>query len=52
MTKPYSVRKSKNSGPWKIDTALDTIRPMTEEERQASKQREEANAKEKEKRWS
>ena len=44
MTKPYSVRKSKDSGPWKIDSAMDTIRPMTEEERAASKQREEANA--------
>ena len=26
-----------------IDAAMDTIKPMTEEERQASKQREEAN---------
>lgn len=31
-----------------IDAAMDTIRPMTDQERQASKQREEANANEKE----
>jgi hypothetical protein len=49
MSKPYSIRKSADSKPVSIDSAMDTIRPirpMTQAERQASKQREAANKKE------
>ena len=50
MSKPYSVRKSQDSKPVSIDSAMDTIRPMTQAEREASKQREEANNAKEEKR--